>query len=130
MVYLGRLTASESILIHSAAGGVGMAAIQIAKLVGARVYATAGNPSRRARVSEMGADAVFDSRSLSIHDEIMKATEGHGVDMVLNSLTGSMLSQSFTCLAPFGRFLEIGKTDIYRNMRLGLEQFGQNRSFL
>ena len=129
MVYLGRLTAGESILIHSAAGGVGIAAIQIAKLVGARVYATAGNPSRRARVSEMGADAVFDSRSLSIHDDIMKATEGHGVDMVLNSLTGSMLSQSFTCLAPFGRFLEIGKTDIYRNRRLGLEQFGQNRSF-
>ena len=128
LVYLGRLTAGESILIHSAAGGVGVAAIQIAKLLGARAYGTAGSPSRRARVSEMGADAVFDSRSLSIHDEIKKVTDGHGVDVVLNSLTGSMLSQSFACLAPFGRFLEMGKTDIYRNMRLGLEQFGQNRS--
>lgn len=124
LVYLGRLTAGESILIHSAAGGVGVAAIQIAKLVGARVYGTAGSPSRRARVSEMGVDTVFDSQSLSIK----KVTDGHGVDVVLNPLTGSMLSRSFSCLAPFGRFLEMGKTDIYRNMRLGLEQFGQNRS--
>src|SRR5699024_3919796 len=117
LVYLGRLTAGESVLIHSAAGGAGAAAIQIAKLVGARVYATAGSPSRWVPVAEMGVDAVFDSRSLSIHDEITKATGGQGVGVVLNFLTGAMLTQSIACLAPFGRFLAIGKTDIYRNMR-------------
>ncbi|KIY04109.1 uncharacterized protein Z520_00801 [Fonsecaea multimorphosa CBS 102226] len=129
LTYLGRLASGESVLIHAAAGGVGIAAIQIAKLLGARVFATAGSPARRAWVSEMGVEAVFDSRSLSFHDEVKKATRGLGVDVVLNSLTGSMFSQSVACLAPFGRFLEIGKTDIYRNMRLGLEQFGENCSF-
>ncbi|KAJ5369424.1 hypothetical protein N7509_014036 [Penicillium cosmopolitanum] len=129
LAYLGRLASGESVLIHSAAGGVGMAAIQVAKHIGARVYATAGSPARRARVAEMGVEAVFDSRSVTFHDQVKAATGGQGVDVVLNSLTGIMFSQSVACLAPFGRFLEIGKTDIYRNMRLGLEQFGQNISF-
>ena len=128
LAYLGRLASGESVLIHSATGGVGIAAIQIAKLFGARVFATAGSPDSRARVSELGVEAVFDSLSLSFHDEVKMATRGLGVDVVLNSLTGSMFSQSLACLAPFGRFLEIGKTDIYRNMRVGLEQFGENRS--
>ncbi|KAE8351975.1 polyketide synthase [Aspergillus coremiiformis] len=119
LVYLGRLTAGQSVLIHSAAGGVGIAAIQIAKL-----------PRRRDSVLGMGGvEAVFDSRSLSFHDNVMNATGGRGVDLVLNSLTGNMFTQSVACLAPFGRFLEIGKTDIYRNMRLGLQQFGENCSF-
>ncbi|OGE57109.1 hypothetical protein PENARI_c002G04917 [Penicillium arizonense] len=129
LAYLGRLVAGESVLIHSAAGGVGIAAIQVAKHLGARVYATAGSPTRRAWVSSMGVEAVFDSRSVLFHDQLKAATRGQGVDVVLNSLTGAMFLQSVACLAPFGRFLEIGKTDIYRNMRLGLEQFGQNRSF-
>ncbi|KAJ2974958.1 hypothetical protein NQ176_g5785 [Zarea fungicola] len=129
LVYLGRLAPGESVLIHSAAGGVGMAAVHIAKLFGSRVYGTASNASRRAKVLELGVEAVFDSRSPSFHDEIKKATGGLGVDLVLNSLSGPLFLQSIRCLAPFGRFLEIGKTDIYRNMRLGLEQLGDNCSF-
>ncbi|KAI9036258.1 Acyl transferase/acyl hydrolase/lysophospholipase [Aspergillus affinis] len=129
LVYLARLTSGESVLVHSAADGVGIAAIQIAKLFGARVYATAGSPSRRAVASRWGAEAVFDSRSLSFHDEVKRVTEGRGVDVVLNCLTGAMFSQSVACLAPFGRFLEIGTTDIYRNTRISLEQFRQNGSF-
>jgi acyl transferase domain-containing protein len=128
LAYLGRLTSGESILIHSAAGGVGIAAIQIAKLFNARVFAIAENPGCRDWVSELGVEKVFDSRSLSFHDEVKMVTRGLGVDVVLNSLTGSMFSQSLACLAPFGRFLEISKTNIYRNMRVGLEQFGENRS--
>ena len=127
--YLGRLTAGESILIHSGAGGVGIAAMQIAKHIGARVYATAGSPARRAWVSDMGAEAVFDSRSLTFHDEIKLVTQGRGVDVVLNCLPGAMFSQSMACLASFGRFLEIGKTEIYRNTKLGLEKLGQNCAF-
>lgn len=130
LVYLGRLAQGDTVLIHAAAGGVGAAAIQIAKLYGARIFATAGNPSRRNWVSSQGVEAVFDSRSVSFHDDVKAATGGRGVDMVLNCLTGSLLYQSFACLAPFGRFLEIGKVDIYRNMKLGLEIFGENRSFL
>lgn len=129
LLYLGRLTQGESVLIHSAAGGVGIAAIRIAQIFGARIFATAGSPERREVVSQMGVEAVFDSRSLNFHDEVKKATNGKGVDLVLNSLTGPMLTQSIACLAPFGRFLEIGKVDIYQNMRLGLEKFGQNCSF-
>ncbi|PLN77506.1 fatty acid synthase S-acetyltransferase [Aspergillus taichungensis] len=83
--------------------------------IGARVYATAGSPARRAWVSDMGAEAL--------------ATQGRGVDVVLNCLPGTMFSQSMACLAPFGRFLEIGKTDIYRNTKLGLEKLGQNCAF-
>ncbi|KAI9039457.1 Acyl transferase/acyl hydrolase/lysophospholipase [Aspergillus affinis] len=129
LVYLARLTAGETVLIHSVADGVGSAAIQIAKLVGARVYATAGTPSRRAEVATIGAETVFDSRSLSFHDEVKRVTDGRGIDVLLNCLAGAMFSQSVAYLARFGRFLEIGKTDIYRNIRMGLEQFGQNSSF-
>jgi acyl transferase domain-containing protein/NADPH:quinone reductase-like Zn-dependent oxidoreductase/surfactin synthase thioesterase subunit len=129
LVHLGRLAPGETVLVHSGAGGIGSAAIQIAKLIGARVYATAGSPTRRAWMTSVGVEAVFDSRSLTLHDEIMQATHGQGVDVVLNCLTGAMFLQSMACLAPFGRFLEIGTTDIYRNMRLYQEQFGQNCSF-
>ncbi|KAJ5745662.1 hypothetical protein N7520_010844 [Penicillium odoratum] len=129
LVHLGRLNAGDSVLIHSAAGGVGIAAIYVAKLFGARIFATAGNPQRREIVSNMGVETVWDSRSLTFHDQLKEATGGRGVDLVLNSLTGNMFTQSLSCLAPFGRFLEIGKTDIYRNMRIGLQQFGENCSF-
>jgi NADPH:quinone reductase-like Zn-dependent oxidoreductase len=108
---------------------VGIATIQFAKHLGASVYDTAGSPARLARVAEMEVEAVFDSRSVSFHEQVKEATKGQGVDVVTNFLTGAMFSQSVVCLAPFGRFLEIGKMDIYRNMRLGLKQFGQNRSF-
>ncbi|KAJ5464054.1 hypothetical protein N7475_007189 [Penicillium sp. IBT 31633x] len=129
LAYLGRLESGERVLIHSAASGVGIAAIQVAKHLGARVYATAETPARRAWVLEMGVEAVFDSTSTSFHDQLKAVTGDQGMDVVLNSLSGTMLSQSVACLAPFGRFLEIGKTDIYRNMRLGLKQFAQNGSF-
>jgi NADPH:quinone reductase-like Zn-dependent oxidoreductase len=69
---------------------------------------------------------VFDSRSLSFHDELKSATSGRCVDVEVNCLSGPLFSQSLACLAPFGRFVEIRKTDIYRNMVLGLQQFGEN----
>ncbi|OBT55672.1 PKS-like protein [Pseudogymnoascus sp. 24MN13] len=130
LVHLARLTRGETVLIHAAAGGVGMAAIQVAHLVGAQVYATAGSLHRQAVVAKLpGVQAVFSSRSASFRNGVKAATHGRGVDVVLNSLSGELLAESVACLAPFGRFVEIGKTDIYRNMRLGLEQFGQNCSF-
>ncbi|HVJ18921.1 MAG TPA: SDR family NAD(P)-dependent oxidoreductase, partial [Polyangiaceae bacterium] len=126
-----RLAAGEKILIHAAAGGVGTAAIHLARAVGAEIYATVGSEEKRRYVQSLGvkAEHTFDSRSLAFADEIMAATGGAGVDVVLNSLAGPAIHKSVRCLAPYGRFVEIGKTDIYRNSKLALEPFGNNLSY-
>ncbi|KAM5364053.1 hypothetical protein ACJZ2D_011670 [Fusarium nematophilum] len=129
LVHLARLEPGEIVLVHAGAGGVGIAAIQLSKRLGARVFATAGTSERRELLGPLGVEAVFDSRSPAFRDEIMELTNGRGVDVVLNSLTGQLLQQGITCLAPFGRFVEIGKVDIYQNARLGLERLGNNCSF-
>jgi acyl transferase domain-containing protein/surfactin synthase thioesterase subunit/NAD(P)-dependent dehydrogenase (short-subunit alcohol dehydrogenase family) len=127
--YLGRLSAQDRVLIHAASGGVGLAAIQLAQLVGAEVIATAGSEEKRAYLRSLGIRHVFDSRSLRFADEVMEVTGGKGVDIVLNSLTGKAITQSIKCLAPFGNFIEIGKTDIYNGTRLSLRRFGDNLSY-
>ena len=127
--HLARIAKGEKILIHAAAGGVGLAALQIARLAGAEIFATAGNDDKRALVRSMGAAHVMDSRSLDFAAEIMKITGGKGVDIVLNSLSGEAIPKSLSVLAPYGRFLEIGKRDIYQNSRLGLRPFSRNLSF-
>ncbi len=125
---IARLREGESVLIHSGAGGVGMAAIQIAKCAGARVLATAGSAEKREILKLMGVDHVMDSRSLSFADEVLEFTGGRGVDIVLNSLAGRAIQKGFSCMAPFGRFLELGKRDIYQNSRIGLWAFRKNIS--
>ncbi|MDN5202950.1 SDR family NAD(P)-dependent oxidoreductase [Fulvivirgaceae bacterium BMA10] len=127
--YLGRINENERILIHAASGGVGLAAIQIAQLAGAEIIATAGNEEKRKYLKSLGIQHVFDSRSLGFTDEVMKITEGKGVDIVLNSLSGKGITQSIKCLAPFGRFIEIGKADIYNDAKLALRRFGDNLSY-
>lgn len=127
--HLARLARGERVLIHAAAGGVGLAALQIARLAGAEIFATAGSQEKRALVLSLGAAHVMDSRSLEFADEIRQITGGRGVDVVLNSLSGEAIAKSLSVLAPYGRFLEIGKRDIYQNSRLGLSPFRQNLSF-
>jgi len=119
---LGRLQRGETVLVHAGAGGVGMAAIQIARAAGARVVATAGSESKRALLRSLGVDAVFDSRSLDFAAEVDALTQSTGVDLVLNSLAGDFIGASVRCLAPEGRFLEIGKRDIWSPTR-----FAQDR---
>lgn len=126
----GRLAKGERVLIHAAAGGVGLAAIQCAQRVGAEVYATAGSPAKRDYVKSLGVKHVFDSRSLVFADEVMKATGGRGVDVVLNSLAGEFIPKGLGVLSQFGRFLEIGARDIYQNSQLGLRPFANNLSFM
>ncbi len=126
---LARIQPGEKVLIHAAAGGVGLAAMQIAKLAGAEIFATAGNDEKRQLVKRLGAAHVMDSRSLEFAREIMEITNGAGVDIVLNSLAGEAIPKSLSVLAPYGRFLEIGKRDIYQNSRIGLRPFRQNLSF-
>jgi NADPH:quinone reductase-like Zn-dependent oxidoreductase/acyl carrier protein len=125
---IARLREGESVLIHSGAGGVGMAAIQIAKCAGAKVFATAGSPEKREILKLMGVDHVMDSRTLSFADEVLAFTGGRGVDIVLNSLAGRAIQKGLSCMAPFGRFLELGKRDIYQNSRIGLWAFRKNIS--
>lgn len=126
---LGRLEKEERVLIHSATGGVGLAAIQLAQLANATIFATAGSPEKRAYLHELGIQHTMDSRSLAFAEEVMAQTGGRGVDMVLNSLTGQAMAKSLAVLGRYGRFLEIGKQDIYQNNQLGLEPFKKNLSF-
>jgi acyl transferase domain-containing protein/NADPH:quinone reductase-like Zn-dependent oxidoreductase/NADP-dependent 3-hydroxy acid dehydrogenase YdfG/acyl carrier protein len=127
--YLARLQEGEKVLIHGAAGGVGIAAIQIAKWKGAEIFATAGSPEKRDFLRLLGVDHVFDSRSLAFADEIMAVTEGRGIDIVLNSLAGEAIDRNLRILKPFGRFLELGKRDFQENTRIGLRPFRNNISY-
>jgi phthiocerol/phenolphthiocerol synthesis type-I polyketide synthase C len=127
---LANLSEGERVLIHGAAGGVGLAAIQIAKFKGAEIFATAGTDEKRHILRMLGVHHVFDSRSLAFADEIMQITGGEGVDVVLNSLAGEAIYQNLRVLRPFGRFIEIGKRDLYANTKVGLRAFRKNVSFL
>jgi 1-acyl-sn-glycerol-3-phosphate acyltransferase len=129
LVHLARLRRGERILIHAATGGVGFAAVQIARLIGAEIFATAGSDAKRAYLRELGVAHVMDSRSLVFADEVLATTAGAGVDVVLNSLAGEAIERGIACLAPYGRFVEIGKRDIYANSTVALAPFRRNLSF-
>lgn len=127
-----RLSKGQSVLIHAATGGVGQAAIMLAQLVGAQVFATAGTSEKRdLLITKYGipADHVFSSRDASFVPSLMTVTNGRGVDVVLNSLSGQLLQESFNCLAPFGHFVEIGKFDLERNSLLEMIPFIRATSF-
>ena len=126
LVDLAGLRRGERLLIHGAAGGVGIAAIQIARWIGAEIFATAGTADKRDFVSLLGADHIYDSRSLDFAEEILAATQGEGVDVVLNSLAGEAVTKNLEILRPFGRFLELGKRDFYENNRIALRPFRNN----
>lgn len=128
LVSCARLRRGEWVLVHGGAGGVGLAALQIAKLKGARVIATAGSREKRALVKALGAEHVLDSRSLAFVDEVRRIT-GDGVGVVLNSLFGEAMERSLNCLKPFGRFIELGKRDYVANTHIGLRPFRRNLSY-
>jgi acyl transferase domain-containing protein/NADPH:quinone reductase-like Zn-dependent oxidoreductase/SAM-dependent methyltransferase/acyl carrier protein len=126
---VARLREGERVLVHAGAGGVGMAAIQIALHLGAEVIATAGSPSKRALLKTLGVEHVIDSRRGDFAEAVMKLTDGKGVDVVLNALAGEAIPMGLSCLAEFGRFIEIGKRDIYQNARIPLRPLRNNASF-
>ena len=109
------LKSGERVLIHSGAGGVGLAAIQLAQAAGAEVFATASAP-KQAYLQSLGVRHVFNSRRTNFGQEILEATGGEGVDVVLNSLTGEgFIDASLSCLKRGGRFVELSRRDIYSN---------------
>ncbi|MBT2787336.1 MULTISPECIES: type I polyketide synthase [unclassified Halomonas] len=127
--HLARVEPGEKVLIHGAAGGVGIAALQIAQWLGADVYATVGSEEKRDFLRLMGIERLYDSRSLTFAEEILEDTNGEGVDVVLNSLAGEAINQNLRALRPFGRFLELGKRDFYENTHIGLRPFRNNLSY-
>jgi acyl transferase domain-containing protein/NADPH:quinone reductase-like Zn-dependent oxidoreductase/NAD(P)-dependent dehydrogenase (short-subunit alcohol dehydrogenase family) len=127
--HLAKLALGEYVLIHAAGGGVGLAAIQYAKHCGAIVIATAGSGVKRSFLRLAGADHVLDSRDLGFCNEVLEITGGQGVDVVLNSLSGEAMERSLEVLRPFGRFLELGKRDLYLNRRIHLRPLRQNVSY-
>ncbi|KAF3057128.1 Lovastatin diketide synthase LovF [Daldinia childiae] len=131
LVVVAKLSQGESILIHSGAGGTGQAAIQIAKTCGAQVFTTVSSPKKELinTLYDIPMDNILNSRDLSFADGIRRLTRNRGVDVVLNSLAGDALIASWECVASFGRFIEIGKKDIFSHNKLPMFQFARNVSF-
>ncbi|CAG7929919.1 unnamed protein product [Penicillium olsonii] len=129
---VARIQSGETVLIHSASGGTGQAAIQIAKNAGATVFATVGSESKKKLlmdVYDIPESHIFSSRTTVFSKMIKLRTGGKGVDVILNSLAGESLFASWKCIAPYGRFLEIGKRDILTNQRLPMLKFLDNVAF-
>jgi NADPH:quinone reductase-like Zn-dependent oxidoreductase len=130
---VANLQEGESILIHSGAGAVGQAAITLAQYLKAgRIFVTVGSAEKRALVREhfqIPDENIFSSRGLDFSDQILRKTNGEGVDVVLNSLSGEALQKSCSLLGPFGRFVEIGKKDLVSNARLEMGCLERNATF-
>ena len=132
LVNIASLKKGEKILIHSASGSTGQMAVAIARRAGAEIFATVGFPEKKQLLMDkfgITADHIFYSRNTSFAQGVMRMTNGYGVDVVLNSLSGDGLRASWECIAPYGRFIEIGKMDIGANASLPMASFAQNVSF-
>jgi NADPH:quinone reductase-like Zn-dependent oxidoreductase len=130
--HMARLKKDESILIHAGAGGTGQAAIQIAQHLGAEIFVTVSSQEKKQfLITNYGIaeDHIFYSRDTSFADGIMRVTRGRGVDVVLNSLAGESLKASWNIIAPYGRFIELGKKDIDANEDLPMRPFTRGASF-
>lgn len=130
--HVGRLQKSETVLIHAAAGGTGQAAVQIAQNIGAEVFATVGSDSKKMLLMErygIPEDHILYSRDASFAEGIKRMTNGKGVDVVLNSLSGRLLVASWNSIAEFGRFVEIGRKDIDNRGSLPMFPFKRNAMF-
>jgi acyl transferase domain-containing protein/Zn-dependent alcohol dehydrogenase/NADP-dependent 3-hydroxy acid dehydrogenase YdfG len=126
LVKIARLQKGETVLVHGATGGVGLAAIELAKCIGAEVIGTAGSDEKRNHLRSLGITHVTTSRDVSFADDVMAWTEGRGVDVVLNYAPGELMTKSLACLAPFGRFIEIGKMSFEQDAPLNLRPFNEN----
>ncbi|KAL8902861.1 MAG: hypothetical protein Q9207_004326 [Kuettlingeria erythrocarpa] len=128
----GHLQSGESVLIHAAAGGTGQAAIQVAKILGAEVFVTVGSDEKKKLLMKLYGipeERILYSRDTTFAQGIMRMTGKRGVDVVLNSLSGEGLNAGWDSLAPLGRFIEIGKRDIYNHGSLPMWNFRKNVTY-
>jgi NADPH:quinone reductase-like Zn-dependent oxidoreductase len=133
LVEQARLQKDETVLIHSGAGATGQMCLQIALSIGAKVYTTVGSQEKREFLMwryGLNEDQIFYSRDTSFAPSIMSATQNQGVDVVVNSLAGDRLQASWEVVAPFGRFVELGRTEIIGNSKLAMAHFAKNVSFM
>lgn len=129
---LARLQPGESVLIHWGAGGVGQAAVQLGKLAGAEIFITVGSLDKRDFIHQhygVSVDHILSSRDLTFVHGIKRLTTGRGVDVILNSTSGQALRATWECIAPYGRFIEIGKVDIFANSGLPMGPFKKSVTF-
>ncbi|KAF7596902.1 hypothetical protein BBP40_011947 [Aspergillus hancockii] len=132
LLYQSNMSKGKSILIHSACGGIGLAAIAISRMKDAKIYATVGNDAKAKYLNErfgIPFERIFSSHDQSFYTGLMRATDGKGVDIVLNSLAGELFHASWECVAKYGKMIEIGKRDIMGDGSLRLGPFLHNRSF-
>ncbi len=129
LIRLANVAEGESVLIHTATGGVGLAALEIAKWKKAVVFATAGSPEKREFLKQKGIINPMDSRSVAFGEDILELTNGRGVDVVLNTLSGDAMMKGMEILAPFGRFIQIDKKDIALNTPLPMSLFRKGMTF-
>lgn len=132
LVDVARLQPGETILIHSALGGVGQMALQIAQTIGATVLTTVGSQAKRNILKTkfgLKDEQIFSSRDSSFVRGCLEYTGGKGVDVVLNSLAGKLLHATWSCVNAFGRFIEIGKRDIHENTKIEMDPFRRNVTF-
>ncbi|GHE43937.1 type I polyketide synthase [Streptomyces longispororuber] len=126
---LARLAPGETVLVHGGAGGIGLAVLQYARLIGAKVIATAGSDTKRDLLTALGADHVLDSRTLEFAARVRELTGGRGVDVVVNSLNGQAIARSLELLRPGGRFIELGKRDMLEDKPLPARPFLHNLTY-
>ena len=124
------LRKDDKILIHNATGGVGLAAINYAKMVGAEIFATTQSKEQRHYLKSIGVKHIFNSEDLEFSNKIPKITDSKGVNVILGSVTSDMLHQSLTVLAPYGTYLDIGKMSAINDMSLSMKIFNKNLSFI
>ncbi|PHH62211.1 hypothetical protein CDD81_7338 [Ophiocordyceps australis] len=132
LMNIGQLSKGQSVLIHSACGGFGLAAIQICQMLGAEIYATVGSEEKvqyLVKTQGIPRERIFHSRDASFLAEVMRATANRGVDVVLNSLSGDLLDASWKCVAKQGKMMELGKRDLIGQGQVALEQFLGNRAY-
>jgi acyl transferase domain-containing protein/NADPH:quinone reductase-like Zn-dependent oxidoreductase/acyl carrier protein len=129
LAHAARLGEDETILVHGAAGGTGLAAVHVARHLGARVIGSAGTEERRAFARAAGAHHTVNSRTVNFVDDVMRLTDGHGADVIYTSLPGEGLRQNLKAAAEFGRIVDIGKADIYSNEAIELGPFDHNLQY-
>lgn len=129
---VANLQKGESVLIHSAAGGLGQAAVMVAQHIGAVIYVTVGSAKKKQFLMmnfDLPEEHIFSSRLTQFSRGIKRLTNGKGVDVILNSLAAETVRESCACIGKFGRFIEVGKRDAYVNARLDMEVFGRHVMF-